>query len=483
MADTKESIHETSLKETVSEVEFDPAAEKALLRKVDLWVVPVLFILFLLSFIDRINIGNARLQGLEKDLNMKNHDYNVALFIFFIPYILLEVPSNLVIKRISPSTWLAGIIAAWGVVTIGQGFTQNFAGLVVCRFLLGALEAGFLPGCVYLISMYYQRHELQTRINIFFSASIIAGAVSGLLAYAIANMDGVNGYSSWRWLFILEGIVTVVVALASWFIIPSWPETAGFLNEDERKLLVARLAADNKGATMDRLDKKAIRRCVLDVKVYLGILMYFGIVNTGYATSFFTPTILNQLGWTAIRAQVMTIPVFVTATVVTVTCAVFSDRLRHRYAFTMLGCCIATVGYVILLCQREVSVGVRYFAVFMVTCGGFIAQPVVMAWVSNNMGGHYKRSFASSMQIGFGNSGGLVASNVFINSEKPYYSTGHGTSLGLVWICALSCTAFFLWCRRENKIRDAGGRDHRYSLPEDELTNLGDDHPSFRFTY
>ncbi|EER28038.1 hypothetical protein D8B26_006687 [Coccidioides posadasii str. Silveira] len=483
MPDTKEVIDEANSKETVSEVEFDPAAEKALLWKCDIWVVPILFLLFLLSFIDRINIGNARLQGLERDLNMEGHDYNIALFIFFIPYILLEVPSNLILKKVAPSTWLSGIIAAWGIVTVCQGVTHSFAGLVVCRFLLGAFEAGFVPGCVYLISMYYKRHELQTRINLFFSASIIAGAFSGLLAYAIANMDGVAGYGAWRWIFILEGIATVVIAVASKFIIADWPETAKFLKEDERRLLIARLAADNKGATMDRLDSKSIKRCLTDVKVYLGILMYFGIVNTGYATSFFTPTILNQLGWTEIMAQVMSIPVFVVATVVTLVCAVISDRMRHRYAFTLLGCGVATIGYVILICQHSVSVGVRYMAVFMVTAGGFVAQPVVMAWVSNNMGGHYKRSIASSMQIGFGNSGGLVASNVFLSSEKPGYPTGFGTSLGLVWICVLSCTAFFWWCRRENRIRDAGGRDYRFSLPEDELNNIGDDHPTFRFTY
>ena len=113
MAETKES-KDASLKEMVSEEELDPAAEKALLWKCDLWVVPILFVLFLLSFIDRIKIGNARLQGLEKDLNMRNHDYNVSLFIFFIPYILREVPSNLILKKISPSTWLSGIITAWG---------------------------------------------------------------------------------------------------------------------------------------------------------------------------------------------------------------------------------------------------------------------------------------------------------------------------------------------------------------------------------
>ncbi|KAK2735623.1 hypothetical protein FQN57_001169 [Myotisia sp. PD_48] len=489
------------LADPVKEVEAtnatDVAFERKVVRKCDLHVVPILFVLFLLSFLDRINIGNARLQGLEADLNMINHDYNLALFIFFIPYILCEVPSNLILKKIAPSTWLSSIIAAWGV-------TSSFRGLVACRFLLGVFEAGFVPGCIYLISMYYKRHELQKRINFFFSASIVAGAVSGFLAYAIAGMRGVGGYNGWRWIFIIEGIVTVVIAIASKFIIPDWPENAKFLNETERNILVSRLADDNGEAKMDRLDKAAFKRCFSDIKVYLGqvavtqilrhfvlpghlilpsILMYFGVVNSGYATSFFTPTILRQLGWTSLRAQVMSIPIFIVSTVITLTTAWISDRIRHRYAFTILGCCIATIGYVILICQKNVPIGARYFAVFAITSGAYITQPITMAWVSNNMAGHYKRSVSSSMQIGFGNTGGLVASNVFVNEEAPLYPTGFGTSLALLWICGISCSVFLFVLIKENRIRDAGGRNHRLNLPIEEVDNLGDDHPSFRFSY
>jgi MFS family permease len=147
------------------------------------------------------------------------------LFIFFIPYILCEVPSNLLLKNVRPSLYLSGIMAAWGVITIGMGVTQSFGGLVGCRFLLGVFEAGFFPGCAYLISMsvksryyqtfqltltrYYKRLELQLRINLFFCASILAGAFSGLLAYAIAHLDGHAGYSGWRWIFIIEGWSTI----------------------------------------------------------------------------------------------------------------------------------------------------------------------------------------------------------------------------------------------------------------------------------
>ncbi|KAJ5332394.1 uncharacterized protein N7506_006177 [Penicillium brevicompactum] len=445
--------------------------------------------LFLLAFLDRINIGNARLQGLEKDLGMEGHDYNIALFIFFIPYILFEVPSNLVLRKVPPSWWLSGIMFLWGISTISnvpkswialtftgiittcQGVTQSFGGLVACRFLLGVFEAGFMPGCIYLIAMYYKRHELQWRLNVFFSASILAGAVSGLLAYAIAKMDGVAGYSGWRWIFIIEGLATVAAAIAAKFLIVDWPEQSTFLNDQERE------------AQMNRFDKPAIKRTFTDIKLYLGPIMYFGIVNTGYATSFFTPTILKQLGWTSVRAQVMSIPIYLVATVIALTTAFASDRLRHRFAFTITGCIIATIGYVLLLCQSSVPVGARYFALYAITGGGYMTQPILMGWLSNNMAGHYKQSIASAMQIGFGNCGGLVASNVFFDSEAPTYVTGFGVSLGMVWICGVACVVFFAYLHRENRNREQGKRDHRYQWAQEELENLGDDHPSFRFTY
>ncbi|KAK5451867.1 hypothetical protein LTS15_007590 [Exophiala xenobiotica] len=294
----KDSINLAQTVEDVSGVP-DPAAERRLVRKIDIRVIPVLFTLYLCAFIDRVNIGNARIQGLEKDLDMRGEDYSVSLFIFFIPYILCEVPSNLLLKDVRPSLYLSGIMAAWGVITIGMGVTQSFGGLVGCRFLLGVFEAGFFPGRAYLISMSVlqtKRLELQLRINLFFCASILAGASSGLLAYAIAHLDGHAGYSGWRWIFIIEGAATVCIALAAAFIIPNWPDTAKFLSAEERDLLNKRLRADIEGVTMNRLDKKAAKRAFSDIKIYFGICIFLGITVTTYSVVFFLPTILKELG-------------------------------------------------------------------------------------------------------------------------------------------------------------------------------------------
>ena len=211
--------------------------------------------------------------------------------------------------------------------------------------------------------------------------------------------------------------------------------------------------------------------------------MYFGVVNTGYSTSFFTPTILNQLGFTAIRAQVMSIPVYFAAAVCALVVALLTDGLKHRYSLCMIGVLVGTVGYSLLLAQQVLAVSVRYFAVYLITCGGYITQPVVVAWLANNEAGHYKRAVSSAFQISVGNIGGIIASNIYLSWQAPTYVIGYAVSLGLLWLCGLACTIFLVGLWWENRLRDQGKRDHRQQLPPEEIANLGDDHPRFRFTY
>ena len=186
------------------------------------------------------------------------------------------------------------------------------------------------------------------------------------------------------------------------------------------------------------------------------------------------------MGYTAEGAQVRSIPIFVVATITCIASAYLTDRFRRRYIFTMIGITTASVGYALLLCQGKVTVGVRYFALFLVVSGGYITQPVTLAWLSNNVSGHYKRAVSSASQVGFGNIGGIVASNIFITAEAPQYWTGYGVSLGLLWICGTACTITYIGVKWENKKRDQGKRDGR--LMESDLDNMGDDHPHWRFT-
>ena len=211
------------------------------LRKMDLRLIPMLAILYLLSFLDRGNIGNAKIQGLETDLKLTGPQYSLCATVFFFTYCAFEIPSNLLLKRFRPSIWLPSIMVAWGTVMTLMGVVQSYHGLLIARIFLGVAESGLYPGVAYYLTMWYCTDELALRQGMFFSAASVAGAFSGLLAYAIAKMDGVGGYAGWRWIFILEGLLTVVVAVSAFFLLHDFPDTARFLTVEERAWVVHRL--------------------------------------------------------------------------------------------------------------------------------------------------------------------------------------------------------------------------------------------------
>ena len=181
---------------------------RKLLRKLDLKLLPALTFLYLLSFLDRSNVGNARVEGLTKDLNMTGDQYLTGLTLYFVGYVLFEVPCNVVLKMWTPRMWLPTLTLVWGIVSTLMGVTQNYAGFLAVRFFLGVSESGLFPGIVYYLSMWYKREERHYRVALFFSAAALAGAFGGILAWGIAHMRGVGGYSGWRWIFILVCLPT-----------------------------------------------------------------------------------------------------------------------------------------------------------------------------------------------------------------------------------------------------------------------------------
>jgi cyanate permease len=189
--------------------------------------------------------------------------------------------------------------------------------------------------------------------------------------------------SGWRWIFIIEGLLTIVVAISFKFIVVDWPEKASFLTPSERALLIKRLSIDAGEARMDVLNRRSAKRVFSDWKIYCGIFMYMGVVNTGYATSFFIPTIIEELGFTATMSQLRSIPIFIVAAIAALVVAWCTDRAHHRYGFTIAGVVVGLVGYVILLCEGRVATGVRYMACFFITTGGYMTQPVTWVWLNN----------------------------------------------------------------------------------------------------
>ncbi|KAF7192573.1 putative transporter [Pseudocercospora fuligena] len=252
-----------------------------ILRKVDYRLVPMLTLLYLLAFLDRGNIGNAKVAGMNEDLNLTGAEYNLALTVFFFPYAIFEVPSNIVLKLIRPSVWMMILMVSWGIVMTCQGLVQNHNHLYVTRILLGLTESGFFPAATYLLTTWYCRFEVQTRLAVFFSAASLAGAFSGLLAFGIEKMEGVGGLEGWRWIFILEGIVTVVIGASLYWTLPDSPATCSFLTADEKDIIERRLMQDagTKAGhvnTHDGFQWHFLREALLEWKIWFAVIIYWG---------------------------------------------------------------------------------------------------------------------------------------------------------------------------------------------------------------
>ena len=211
------------------------------------------------------------------------------------------------------------------------------------------------------------------------------------------------------------------------------------------------------------------------------MLAYFGADNTASSFAAFQPTLVQALGYSAPDAQVHTIPVYMVAFVCALLAAYFSDRCAHRYAFCMLGVALSTIGWAIQISQT-VSPQVHYFSLFMTLSGTYVLMPVLVVWLSNNMGGSFKRSLATAIQIGGGNTANFVSSNVFLPKEMPVYHTAYSVGLGLQMLAGVSCTLMVLGMWRENRRRDRLSAEGGEQYTEDEKMNLGDDHPAFRYT-
>jgi MFS family permease len=217
----------------------------------------------------------------------------------------------------------------------------------------------------------------------------------------------------------------------------------------------------------------------------LSVLIYIGTCTTTYAINLFSPTIITQLNptFTPRETQAHIIPIFLASALFAGLSAYFSDRVRHRYTFVMVGYAISTIGWTVLLCEKlpGVTIGVRYMALYFVGVGSYISLPLLWTLLVNNVHGHYKVAFASGAQIGLGNCGGIVASLIYQSTDAPLYLTGFRVSVGLLAMSAILLTVFVLGLRRENGKRDRGERDWR--LREADRDNLGDDHPQFRHVF
>ncbi|KAI9571124.1 major facilitator superfamily domain-containing protein [Boletus coccyginus] len=456
-----------------------PAERARLLRKLDRHLLPLVSLLYFLSFLDRSNIGNAKVAGISKDLHLVGLEYNTAAAAFYILYGLAEVPSNIILLKFSrPSRWIPAIMVAWGLVMTLMCLVNSYQGLLVARVFLDLTEAGFFPGVNYHISSCYPRADRALRIALFFSAATVAGAFGGILAYAIEKMEGIGGLHGWQWIFCLEGLATMIIAFGAFFFTHDFPETASFLTETERCNIVGLLRHDSQNLAT-HYDFQFVLQALKDYKTYVQIGIYIGLLIPIYAISLFTPTIIKELGYSAANAQLLSVPPFVAGCVSTILGGIYSDVHKLRGPYVIAGAFVSLVGYIVLYTQT--SAGASYAGAILAAVGVFPTIAVDLAWASSNAGGDVKRGVVIAMVIGMGNLGGVCSS--FIYYDPPRFRVGHGTNIGCLSLSML-LSAFAMWdYNRINKQKEE--KCHKGGITEDhqdDFQNMGDESPLFRYT-
>ncbi|CAI0643035.1 unnamed protein product [Colletotrichum noveboracense] len=459
----------------------DSQLEKQVLRKLDLRLAPLSATLYFVVYLDRSNIGNAAVAGLNEDLGLSGSQFSTAVSVFFATYVAFELPVVLAMRKLKPHRAISMMCFGWSVVTISTAFTKRFGDLVAVRLLLGLCEAGFFPCLSLYITMVYKREEQSAnnfgtqglRLAYLFTSVSLAGMFGGLIATAITKIGHSAGLRAWSWLYIIEGLVSLLAVTWVWFGLPNDPTRAKFWKPEEREVMLAREAQRQEYLGSQVFEWKEVFNAFKDPKVYSTALIQFfqDIILYGFST--FLPSILRlDLGFTALEAQYLSIPVYFVGGLSFFTAAILGDKWRLRGTPTkfLLGLDVfAVVGYAILLGVAN-SPGIRYFACYLIAIPLYCGPGLNEIWINNNMAPHYRRATAIGLQQTIGNIAGIVAPQVY--RSAPYR---------LGWCSLASAIICIIWYLR--LLNQKKERIEKGELSDDRKETTGEGQLEFRYVY
>lgn len=298
---------------------YTPAEERALLRRQDFTILPLSALIYFLCYLDRSNIGNARILNSSTHSDMQTaigataRQFNIALMVFLVGYALFEVPSNILLKKLRPSRWLAVLMFTWGGVTMSLGGVRSFEATAAVRFLLGMSEAGLFPGLVYYLTFWYRSDERSVRVAFILASATLAGAFGGAIAYGIGHMNGARGLEAWRWLFLIEGAPSCLSAVLVWCFLPDYPEEFFEEGGREREVAIARLRVEGSQGKDRSMTWEDARGTLTDWRLYGHYVIYFGVSVPFSSLSLFSPSIVAGLQYVDLQAQLMTVPPYAVA--------------------------------------------------------------------------------------------------------------------------------------------------------------------------
>ncbi|KAJ5743112.1 hypothetical protein N7533_010214 [Penicillium manginii] len=452
--------------------------ENALVRKLDIRLMPMLVLIYIMNYLDRYwyyfiqmfkhilpnkifrnAIAAAKLSGITEELGLTSVQFQTCVSILFVGYILMQVPSNLFLNKIGkPALYLPTCMIIWGILCGVSGATQGYDGLVACRFILGFVEAAYFPGCMATLSAWYTRKELSLRTAILYCGSLLSGAFSGLIAAGINDgMNGVRGLLAWRWLFIIEqGSITVLIAFAAYFVLPNFPHNSTCITEQQRELAIWRLAKDIREDEWDSEEKPTLmggfKECITDSKTWFLVVLNLGAVSSGTINSFF-PTVVEGLGESRIHTLLLTVPPYILSCIVAMAVSRNADRTGERYFHFTLPLWVSIAGFIISAATTEF--GPRYFAMMIMLPGVYTAFIIGISWVANTLPRpSSKRAAALALTNAIANCSSIYSPYLYPDSGAPRFILAMSVNAGTSLLAIFTATVFRFILQKLNRKLD-----------------------------
>ncbi|PLW15143.1 hypothetical protein PCANC_15941 [Puccinia coronata f. sp. avenae] len=472
--------------------------------KMDLRLLPIMALFYFLSELGRLSINNIRSIGLQSDLKTDDSQYALSLIVNLIPLILVEIPSNFIMRRIGARIFFPLILTISGLVIFLHGFLSNFSGLLVARFFAGLVNGGLFPGFLLYLSSFYTRAELQWRIALFYCTGCFAGGLSGSFSYAITRLDGTLGLAGWAWVFIVDGILTILGGSLGFVMFPASPDDSYFLTVDEKQAVSERLHRDLSPVTGGNLlDAKPFRssgfqisQAILSPHVGLCCLAFFFAGTNVTSLTYLQSSILNSYGHAPSVSQALSIPPYALAILTVLLSSYLSDRYQCRAMASVVSGGVTAIGYSMLYISDNSSL--KYGSLFLTVIGSYGVIPCLAAWMSNNSEPYARK--ATSLALGpiAANFGGLIATLLFPNPDQSSFNTAIMVNIVFAMLVILSCLANLGYLtyvgavkihRRDEVLQHYALNDQTVDQSVQELLYLngweylGDRHPDFKYSF
>ncbi|KAH4035728.1 hypothetical protein HBH70_084840 [Parastagonospora nodorum] len=430
------------------------ALNKKLVRKLDWRLMPCITVMFLMNYLDRINVSNARLAGLQKDLNMNDTIWNTGISTFYVGYLVGQLPGNLWLAKADPRWFLPSMMMAWSIATICMPAMTSGAGFAVCRFFIGLSEAPFFPGITLMTSSWYTKEENPMRMAIWHAGNTMSNILSGFLAAGIlTNMDDVLGLHAWQWFFIIEGAASILVAAVAYILLPSWPHNTRWLTPEESEMAQYRVQVSNGGVdevlggTWD-----GVKDAARDPFTWLFCLMHFALV-TAQSFKDFLPSIMSTFHFDKLTTYLVQAPPYAIAYAVACGLAYTSGRFQESCYHIVIPILFSAAGCSMLI--ATLNVGARYFGLILLISGTYSGLNLQLSWETTLVPApRSKKAALIAIANCISQTSHWFSPYFFPTSQEPFYRLGGGLILFGCVACVVSAMLVKMRAKALNKKLD-----------------------------